>query len=73
LSSPRDRAKRRAYRKRQRNGEIVLRITVCELGILEALIEAGRIPETAAGDRHILELAVAELVEDWRRRWQGGE
>jgi hypothetical protein len=73
LSSLRDRAKRRAYRKRQRNGHIVLKVEVNECGLVEALIEAGRIPETAAGDRHTLELAVTELVEDWRRRWQGGE
>jgi hypothetical protein len=48
-------------------------VEVDECGLLEALIEAGRIPETAAGDRHALELAVGELVEDWRRRWTGGE
>jgi hypothetical protein len=73
VSSERQRAKRRAYRKRQRNGHIVLRVEVDEIPLLEALLQAGRIAESEAGDRHALELAAAELVEDWRRRWNGAE
>jgi hypothetical protein len=51
----------------------VLRVEVDEVGIVEALLQAGRLSEAAAGDRHALEIAVGELVEEWRARWNGGE
>jgi hypothetical protein len=73
VSSERQRAKRRAYKKRQRNGHVVLRVEVDEVGIVEALIAAGRVLEAESGDRHALEHALAELVEEWRRRWNGAE
>jgi hypothetical protein len=73
VSSARFRENRRAWRKRQRNGHVVLRVEVDEVGIVEALIAAGRVLEAEAGDRHALEHAVAELVEEWRRRWNGAE
>ena len=62
MSSERDRAKRRTYRRRLKCGRIVLRVEVDEAGLLAALLAAGRISEAELDNRACLESAAAEIL-----------
>jgi hypothetical protein len=72
LSSPAQRANARrqqSWRKRQRQGQIVLPISVPEEEVAEALIATRRLTEPEALDRKKLARAVAEIVTEWVRQW----
>lgn len=61
--------KKRNYRRRQREGCIVLRIEVNEAQIAEALLLAGRLTADAALARSELERAAAGVLSEWAARW----
>ena len=56
-------------KRRQRAGEIVLKIVVLEHPVAAFLIEAGRLDADAALDRRQVEAAIAEMIMDLARRW----
>jgi hypothetical protein len=63
------REKKRRQRARERRGEAVLRVTVQEHELVEALIVSGRLTEGAALDRHEVEEAVGKVLQVWAKRW----
>jgi hypothetical protein len=67
VSSAADR--QRAYKRRQRDGEAVLRVVVDEYALIDALIESGRLSEADGLDRSKVEAAAEEVLRDWVARW----
>jgi hypothetical protein len=63
----------KAYRRRQRLGLAVLRVTVPEAELIAFLLEAGRLTETAALCRSNVEAAAGAALLDLARRWKGLE
>ncbi len=61
--------KKRAQRRRERLGLCVLKITVPEQRLIEALIETGRLNEAAALQRASVELAASQVLSDFAERW----
>jgi hypothetical protein len=68
--SPRCRKNQREYRRRQRDGEIVLKVKVRELEVAAALISAGRLCASDTADRAAVEHQVAAIVREWAERWR---
>jgi hypothetical protein len=62
-------SRKRRYRARQRNGEIVLKVPAHEHELAAALIASGRLREAAAMDRAALEKAVNGIVGQWIDSW----
>ncbi|MEQ1952488.1 hypothetical protein [Mesorhizobium sp. CN2-181] len=62
--SPADR--QRAYRKRIRRHQGVLRVVVDLFGFADALIEAGELSEAETQSRHHLEAKAAQIIERWK-------
>jgi hypothetical protein len=69
-SEPAGATRTRRYRARQRNGERVLKIVVCENELAEALLASGRLGEREALDRAQLEREIGALVKEWVSRWR---
>jgi hypothetical protein len=63
--------KKRRYRRRLREGRVVLRVEVAECPLAEALIVAGRLTNRQAVDRGELEAAAAAVLTEWAARWLG--
>jgi hypothetical protein len=61
--------RQKVRRARRRNGVAVWRVAVEEYPALTALIEAGRLTEIEALDRHKAEAAAAEVFAEWCERW----
>jgi hypothetical protein len=61
--------KKRRYRRRLRDGLVVLRVEVAECELAEAMIAAGRLSPGAAVDRSELEAAAAAVLTEWAARW----
>jgi hypothetical protein len=59
----------RAYRQRQRAGLAVLKVPVQHYDLVQALIEAERLSVDAALDRHRVERAAAEVLNDFAKAW----
>jgi hypothetical protein len=68
--SPPARKKQRAYRSRQRNGLIVLRVEVPEIALAEALIASNRLCVSDTANRQAVEHQVADILAEWVSRWQ---
>jgi len=66
VSSAADR--QRAYRKRQRDGQIVVRLAVSPL-ILEALLITRRLDDRRSEDRGGISDALSLLLDDWAIEW----
>jgi hypothetical protein len=62
-------ARKKAYRARQRNGRICLKVEACEHELAAALIASGRLREAAAMDRGAVEKAVNGIVNQWVDSW----
>jgi hypothetical protein len=60
------RKKQNGYRRRRRQGSIVLKIEAAEYPLIEALITSGRLTPDQALDRAEIEREIAAVVEDWR-------
>jgi hypothetical protein len=61
---PRDAASRqRAHRERQREGKIVLSVTVDEVALCEALVSGGFLDPVNADNRAEIEAAVERLLD----------
>jgi hypothetical protein len=67
MSSPAQR--KRAYRSRQRDGRIILRVEAKGYELTTALIESGFVSEAEALDRRKIECAAAVVLDRWARRW----
>jgi hypothetical protein len=61
--------KKRAYRRRLRDGKIVLKLEVGECEFAEALIRAGRVGAEAALGRDALQHEAGEILRDFIARW----
>jgi hypothetical protein len=59
----------RAYRQRQAAGLGVLKVTVIEYDVVQAMIEANRLTVAQALDRAQVERAAAEILMEWSKRW----
>jgi hypothetical protein len=44
-------------------------VEVHEFRMVEALLAAGRLTESDALRRHVVEREAAQVLEDWARRW----
>jgi hypothetical protein len=62
-------ARQRLARERRRSGEVVFRICANHADIVEALIRAGRLSESAALRQRQVESALSSIVNDSARRW----
>ena len=62
--------KKRRYRRRLRNGVIVLKIEAREAELAEAMLLAGRLTERQALDRAELARAAGDMVREWCERWR---
>jgi hypothetical protein len=58
------------HRTRERNGQIVLRLTINEADITAALTLSGALASADADDRHRVEAAVQTLLGDWAAAWR---
>ena len=47
-----------------------VRLNVREFEIIDALIASGRLSEVESRDRRLVERELADLVDDWARRWK---
>ncbi|MEQ1953596.1 hypothetical protein [Mesorhizobium sp. CN2-181] len=63
--SPADR--QRAYRKRIRRHQGVLRVVIDLFGFADALIEAGELSEAETQSRNHLEAKAAQIIERWQK------
>jgi hypothetical protein len=61
--------KKRAYRRRLRNGLRVIHLEIHEHRLTEALLAAGRLDAAAAEARSVLERAAEEVLAEWCTRW----
>jgi hypothetical protein len=61
--------KKRRYRRRLRNGVIVLKIEAREAELAEAMLAAGRLDSAAAEARSALERAAEDILAEWCARW----
>jgi hypothetical protein len=61
--------KKRRYRRRLRDGLVVLRLEVRECELAEALLAAGRLDAAAALRRRELERASEGMLVEWCARW----
>jgi hypothetical protein len=61
--------KKRAYRRRQRDGAIVLACEVCEHDFAGALLASRRLDERQALRRADLVRAAEEILREFTRRW----
>jgi hypothetical protein len=70
MSTPRtsSAARRRRYRERQQNGEIVIPVVVNEF-IAMALVEAKFLTEREAENRILVASAVGRLLAVWAKMW----
>jgi hypothetical protein len=68
-TKPSSRTKVRDYRIRKKHGLCVLKITAYEYGLLEYLIESGRLTVADALDRRRVEHAVSEVLAELAARW----
>jgi hypothetical protein len=64
-------ARQRRWRRRQKQGEVVLKISINEHALAGALIVAGHLDEADAVDRARLEAKVGELLSAWTKRLAG--
>ena len=62
--------KKRRYRKRLRDGAVVLHPEVCEHAFAEALIISGRLDERQALQRDELTRAAASILAEFTQRWR---
>jgi len=62
--------KKRRYRRRLRDGVIVLKVEVVEGELAEALIDSERLTETESTQREALARAAAEVLTEWVARWR---
>jgi hypothetical protein len=62
--------RQRQCRKRRRRGLAVLRVTIEHDPLVLALLETGRIRESAALDRGEVEKACSQVLADFARRWE---
>jgi hypothetical protein len=60
----------KVYRRRQRNGHAVLRVSADYYSLIEALLLAGRLTDDAAFDRRQVEDAASLVLADWVQRWR---
>jgi hypothetical protein len=60
----------RAYKQRLKRGAIVLRVEVTELPLVDYLIDTGRLTDTEALMRPLVEKAVSEVLRDLTDRWR---
>jgi hypothetical protein len=61
--------KKRRYRRRLRDGVIVLKLEICEVDLVEALLLSGRLGNAAAEARSALERAAEDVLTEWCARW----
>jgi hypothetical protein len=71
VRTERQKASRRRYRARAHNGHAIVRIEIERDPVLSALIVSGRLSEGGALDPRLVEAALADVVSEWSRRWQG--
>ena len=62
--------KKRRYRRRLRDGRIVLRIEACEFELAEAMIAAERLTEAESTQRDALNRAAEGVLREWCERWR---
>jgi len=62
--------KKRRYRRRLRDGLIVLPIEVIETKLAEALIASERLSEDDTASRDALKRAAETFVREWCNRWR---
>jgi hypothetical protein len=62
--------KKRRYRRRLRDGLIVLPIEACEVEIVEALIISGRLTEAESISRDAITRAAEGVLREWCQRWR---
>jgi hypothetical protein len=63
-------ARKRRWKERRRRGEAVYTIVVNEHAIADALIESGRLSDSATRDRGATERALADVLADWAALWR---
>ena len=61
--------RQRAWRRRLRKGLAVYRIEVKRDPLIATLLDSGRLTEFEALNPAKVEAAIAEVVNDWPRRW----
>ena len=69
--APASTKKKRTYRRRQRDGAIVLGCEVREHEFAEALLASRRLDERQALHRDHLARAAEEILREFTRRWLG--
>ncbi len=57
-----------AYRRRQKDGLVVLRVAVEEAAITHALVEVGALDRNKT-DRSDIEAALSRMLQDWADGW----
>jgi hypothetical protein len=62
--------KKRRYRRRLRDGKIVLRLEVNECELAHALIASERLTERQTASRSELESATGDVLREWCARWR---
>jgi hypothetical protein len=62
--------KKRRYRRRLRDGKIVLKLEVDECELAEALIAAERLTEAESTQRDALTRATESMLRDWCDLWR---
>ena len=62
--------KKRRYRRRQRDGVIVLQIEISECELAEAMILSSRLSSADTLDRGKLTHAAAAVLTEWAARWR---
>ena len=58
-------ARQRRYQARRRNDSILLSVERQRFSFVEALVEAGRLPQWSEDDREAINEAVDTLLADW--------
>lgn len=64
------RAREARSRKRRKMGKLILSVEVDEVGLIEALIAAGRLSEPDAGSRPKVGTALQTIVDDFIAWWK---
>lgn len=62
--------RQRAYRRRQRDGQIVIEIAVREHDLAQALSAAGWLSEKQCLDRREVAHAIEIMLADWASAWR---
>jgi hypothetical protein len=57
-------------RKRRKAGRLILSAEIDEVGLIEALIEAGYLALADAGDRELVRVAMQGVLDDFIARWR---